>query len=92
MKRFLKISIIQKGGRILMIVLSVCFVCICIFAGMLLICSPGKAIPFMDEGGNRLEGSISEKAFVTIGGVSQGMFIKSLVPYRFNTLPRAKVL
>ena len=61
----------------MMIILSVFFVCIFIFAGVLLICSPGKAIPFLDEGGKHLEGSISEKAFVNIGGVSQGMFIKS---------------
>jgi pimeloyl-ACP methyl ester carboxylesterase len=51
--------------------------CISIFAGFLRVCSPGKAIPFLNESGNPLPGSISEKCFVNIGGVRQGMFIKS---------------
>ncbi|WP_162198245.1 alpha/beta fold hydrolase [Geofilum rubicundum] len=39
--------------------------------------SPGKPEAFKDEMGNILKGSISEKKFVTIGGVEQGMFIRS---------------
>lgn len=39
--------------------------------------SPGKPEAFKDENGNQLEGSTSEKTFLTIGGVKQGMFIKS---------------
>ncbi len=39
--------------------------------------SPGKPDTFKDETGNNLEGSISEKIFVSIGGVKQGMFIRS---------------
>lgn len=58
-------------------ILSVIFVCILLFAGALMLCSPGKAKPFLDEGGRYLEGSISEKIFIKIGGVRQGMFIKS---------------
>lgn len=47
----------------------------------LLICflwikSAGKPTQFRDESGKVLEGSISEKVFVTIGGVKQGMFIR----------------
>src|SRR5574342_1296595 len=38
---------------------------------------PGKAKPFLNENGNLLPGSISEKVFVNINGVKQGMFIKS---------------
>ena len=38
---------------------------------------PGKAKPLLDERGKVLEGSISEKIFVNINGVEQGMFIKS---------------
>jgi pimeloyl-ACP methyl ester carboxylesterase len=38
---------------------------------------PGKPKPFVDENGRPLPGSISEKVFVTINGVEQGMFIKS---------------
>ena len=44
---------------------------------MLLIWSPGKPKPFLDENGKVLAGSISEKIHVSINGVKQGMFIKS---------------
>jgi len=47
-----------------------------ILVGVLLAYSPGKPIPFLDENGKPLAGSISEKAFVDINGVKQGMFIK----------------
>jgi pimeloyl-ACP methyl ester carboxylesterase len=43
---------------------------------LLLINSPGKLEPFKDENGNILKDSISEKIFVDIGGVKQGMFIR----------------
>ena len=45
--------------------------------GVLLWSYPGKPKPFVDENGNPLAGSISEKVFVNINGVEQGMFIKS---------------
>ena len=38
--------------------------------------SPGDSGPFLDEHGNPLAGSISEKIRVRINGVEQGMFIK----------------
>jgi pimeloyl-ACP methyl ester carboxylesterase len=38
--------------------------------------SPGKLKPNIDKKGTLLAGSISEKAFITIGGVKQGMFIR----------------
>ena len=44
---------------------------------MLLAFSPGKPEPFLDENGELLPGSISEKIFVNINGVQQGMIIKS---------------
>jgi pimeloyl-ACP methyl ester carboxylesterase len=43
----------------------------------LVIVSPGKPEVFRDEDGKILEGSISEKTFLQIGGVKQGMFIQS---------------
>jgi len=43
----------------------------------LVIVSPGKPSAFTDKNGNILKGSISEKIFVQIGGVKQGMFIQS---------------
>lgn len=46
-----------------------------LFTGLLLI-SPGKLRPFTDQKSNIIPGSISEKVFVEIGGVKQGMFIR----------------
>lgn len=43
----------------------------------LAIVSPGKPDAFRDGNGKILEGSISEKTFLQIGGVKQGMFIQS---------------
>jgi pimeloyl-ACP methyl ester carboxylesterase len=46
--------------------------------GLLLLWSyPGKPEPFVDNNGKLLPGSISEKIYVNINGVEQGMFIKS---------------
>lgn len=63
---------------------STCFMSIVIISILihligffLLVISAGKTIPFQDKNGNVLQGSISEKVFVTINGVKQGMFIKS---------------
>lgn len=39
--------------------------------------SPGKPQPFVDKRGAPIAGSVSEKTFVTIGGIRQGMFILS---------------
>jgi len=39
--------------------------------------SPGKPEPIPDNHGKPIKGSISEKTFIKIGGVQQGMFIKS---------------
>lgn len=43
----------------------------------LAIVSPGKPEAFRDANGEILKGSISEKIFLTINGVKQGMFIQS---------------
>ena len=42
----------------------------------LFIISPGRIKPFVDQSGQLLIGSISEKVFIKIGGVEQGMFIR----------------
>ncbi len=44
---------------------------------VLFINSPGKTKPYLDKVGNIIKGSISEKTFITLNGVKQGMFIKS---------------
>lgn len=64
-------------GRMMLILLSVLLACILILVGVLFAWSPGKPSPFLNENGKVLAGSISEKIYVNINGVKQGMFIKS---------------
>lgn len=47
------------------------------FFTYLLIISPGKPEKFKDAEGNTIPNSLSEKTFIQIGGVRQGMFIRS---------------
>ncbi len=54
------------------------FACLLIVAVALWAFSPGTPKPFLDEKGNPLPESISEKIHVNINGVNQGMFIKGL--------------
>jgi pimeloyl-ACP methyl ester carboxylesterase len=61
----------------LLMTVSSLLVCILLLVGVLLVWSPGKPLPFVDDNGKPLAGSISEKIFVNINGVEQGMFIKS---------------
>jgi len=61
----------------MLIALSVILAFVLMLVGLLLLWSPGKPVPFLDETGKPLTGSISEKTFVAINGVEQGMFIKS---------------
>ena len=59
--------------------ISISLVGIVIMAGVLQVWSyPGKPKPFVDENGSPLANSISEKVFVEINGMKQGMFIKSI--------------
>lgn len=48
-----------------------------LMTGILYFLSPGNPQPFLDASGNVLKGSVSEKVFITLNGVQQGMFIKS---------------
>ncbi len=61
----------------LLILLSVLAVLITILVVVLAIYSAGKPEPFVDNEGVPVAGSISEKTFITIGGIRQGMFIRS---------------
>ena len=70
-------SFAQTVGRMLLIMASLFLAFIPILAGVLLLLSRGKPKPFVDENGHSLANSVSEKVFVTINGVEQGMFIKS---------------
>ncbi len=59
------------------IAVAILFAGVFILAGLLLFWSPGKPGPVIDENGKPLPGSLSEKTWVDINGVQQGMFIKS---------------
>lgn len=67
----------RKGGAVMITFLSVLLTLVLILAAILFAMSPGKAEPFLDQQGNLIEGSISEKIRVSINGVEQGMFIRS---------------
>ena len=69
-------SFILKSIHILLILLTVLLSCILILAGAMLLSSPGKPKPFLDEKGKNLKGSISEKIHLNINGIEQGMFLK----------------
>ncbi|MDR2882840.1 MAG: alpha/beta hydrolase, partial [Alistipes sp.] len=47
---------------------------------VLAVCSPGKPGPLEDAAGGEIVGALSEKTFVEIGGIRQGMFIRSENP------------
>jgi len=66
----------RKGMKIMLIILAIFAFCIFVFISLLLIYSPGKLETYLDKNGKPILGSISEKVFVNIGGVKQGMFIK----------------
>jgi len=67
----------RKVMRMILMIPGLLLVCVLILGGILWADSPGKPEPFLDENGNLLAGSISEKTFVNINGMQQGMFIKS---------------
>lgn len=69
-------NIIRKGRKMMLIILSIFLLSIFIILGILFIYSPGKLEPYLKQNGDTLKGSVSEKVFVKIGGIKQGMFIK----------------
>lgn len=62
--------------KMITIALIILSIAITVFVYLVII-SPGKPVSFIDENGNIQQGSISEKIFITIGGIKQGMFIRS---------------
>ncbi|PKO14567.1 MAG: alpha/beta hydrolase [Chloroflexi bacterium HGW-Chloroflexi-10] len=75
--RFSINSSFRRVTRMILLIPAVLLVCVLILLGVLLAYSPGKPEPFLDENGSPLAGSISEKIYININGVQQGMFIKS---------------
>jgi pimeloyl-ACP methyl ester carboxylesterase len=68
---------VKTVSRMLLILISVLTIIFLILVIVLRIYSPGKPEQFVDKAGVAIEGSISEKTFVTIGGIRQGMIIRS---------------
>lgn len=64
-------------SRMILIPISFLAFLILILVVVLLSYSPGKPVAFVDNSGAPIAGSISEKTFVTIGGIRQGMIIRS---------------
>lgn len=70
-------NLINLTKRMLTLLISIILGCILIIICVLFYYSPGNPEPFLSKNGKALAGSISEKTFVTIGGIRQGMFIRS---------------
>lgn len=69
-------SFLRRGLHVMLTTFTVLLVCVFGAVSTLWVLSPGAAIPFLDQGGKTLAGSISEKLYVNINGVAQGMFIR----------------
>ena len=67
-----------KKRRVRKMVIALFIIIGIIFIGLLvvLVNSPGVLPQLKDENGNVIKGSISEKVWVEIGGINQGMFIR----------------
>lgn len=69
-------TFIKTITQMIFIILSVLATFILILIIVLLFISPGKPEPYLDNSGETIAGSISEKVFKKIGGIRQGMFIR----------------
>lgn len=65
-----------KAVKVTVVIFCVILVCVLALTSLLLIWSPGKPQPYLDKNNAPLAGSISEKTFVQINGIRQGMFIR----------------
>ena len=71
-------SILLNAIRIMTVLFSIFLLIVVMVFAILWIWSPGKSKPFVDESGNPLRNSISEKIYIDINGEQQGMFIKGM--------------
>ncbi len=67
----------RKVGRIIMIAVAALLALVVVLLGVLLAASPGTIAPVVGTDGKPAPNGVAEKTFVTIGGVKQGMIIKS---------------
>jgi pimeloyl-ACP methyl ester carboxylesterase len=70
-------NVIKSVKRMLVIIGAIVVSFLFFLTSLLLVLSSGKPEPYTDANGNPILGSLSEKTFVKIGGVEQGMFIRS---------------
>ncbi len=69
---------VAREMRRVMLIASVAIAALFVaLTALLLVSSPGRPSPLVDANGQPVSGAISEKTFVTINGVEQGMFIRS---------------
>ncbi len=67
-----------KSFKIMFIAFGILVVGLCLLLLVtILIYSPGKIYPYRDQQGKVLANSLSEKTFINVNGVKQGMFIQS---------------
>ncbi|HEX2962483.1 MAG: alpha/beta fold hydrolase [Bacteroidota bacterium] len=70
-------NIFRKGLKAMLIIFAGILSVILVLLALVLIYSPGKPDQYLDQSGRPVPKSLSEKTFVEIGGLRQGMFIKS---------------
>ncbi len=67
----------RKVRQMSLVIVSILLGVALVLVSVLLVLSPGRVKPFVDEEGRPLPGSLSEKVFVNINDVQQGMIIQS---------------
>ena len=72
--------VIHRFARMIMLCIGGLGVVVIGFIVFLLAVSPGRPSPVLDSDGRPVAGSISQKIFVEINGVEQGMFIRTRNP------------
>lgn len=82
MKKFRKgnsltFSLTRKVGKIMLVLCSIIVICAISLTMILSIQSPGKIKPLLDESGDVIKDSISEKVYAMINGTDMGMIIRS---------------
>ncbi len=75
-RRYAGKSVIRRTVKIMPIVVGALLGCVAVLTAALLVMSPGRGKPYTGTDGEPVAGSLSEKIWVSIGGIEQGMFIK----------------
>lgn len=76
----MNIALDGKGKSKVWLIIAAALLCIVIIALIILPPSSGKTKPFLDDKGNAIDGSISEKIFLEMNDTSLGMFIMAKDP------------